>query len=78
MVQDSSGARHLEIRVPRHPERPVQWNVFVSDDLAGWKSADGEVEILDDGPGAFVIRDRKQLSESSDRRFLRIQPQLDP
>ncbi|MFZ9854237.1 MAG: hypothetical protein ACO3I0_03890 [Limisphaerales bacterium] len=51
---------------------------MVSDDLAGWKSAEGEVEILEDGPGAFVIRDRKRLSESRDRRFLRIQPQLDP
>lgn len=78
VIRDSSGAAHLEIRVPRHPERPVHWNVLVSDDLAGWKSAEGEVEILEDGPGAFVIRDRKRLSESRDRRFLRIQPQLDP
>jgi hypothetical protein len=78
VIRESGGAKHLEIRVPRHPERPVQWDVVVSDDLAGWKSAEGEIEIRADGPDAFVIRDRRQVLESGNYRFLRIQPRLDP
>lgn len=78
VIREVGGAGRLEIRVPRRTERPVQWDIAVSEDLAAWRSAEGEVEVLDDGSDAFVVRDRRHVSESGVRRFLRIQPRLEP
>ena len=78
VISEIGGAARLEIRVPRRPERPVQWDVAVSEDLGSWRSAEGEVEILEEGADAFVVRDRKHVSESGGRRFIKIQPRLEP
>ena len=77
-IQTHSGQEFLEVRVPRRRDRPVHWRIEVSDDCTTWRPASMDCEVVDEGPDAFVVRQRNPTSSSTCSRFLRVVPEVAP
>jgi hypothetical protein len=68
---------HLQITIPRRPDRPATLVVEVSNDLIQWSSGPAHTEIASDGPAALVVRDLTPLDSVPHRkRFIRLRAVL--
>lgn len=71
-IAEDNGKRHLEMRVPRRRDRPVNFTAEVSNDLVNWTSGTTVTSVVSDSADAITLRDRTPISEAGIQRFMRV------
>ncbi len=71
-IAKAGDKRHLEIRIPRRRDRPVNFTAKVSDDLVNWTSGTNVTSVVSDTADAITLRDRTPISEAGTQRFMRV------
>lgn len=63
---------HVQIIIPRRPDRPARLTVEVSGNLSDWQSGPTVTQVVDDGAAALIVRDLVPVDPVHPRRFMRL------